>query len=167
MTDQTERPQIVFKGRQGLPVHHQPPQHLRAGLDGPEGVYGFVGDGIRSDFQPLNGGSGLALGNPTNLNFAGGEPFAPDYNQHPGHFQAYSHYVMPGGLVQSFIDTIGTQDDFVRGGTLAPTVKMDIGGARRRHGRSYSYGDGGLGGWADIPASLDVNSGGKVQVGGR
>ena len=27
----------------------------------------------------------------------------------------------------------------------------------------YSYGDGGLGGWADIPADLDVNSGGKVN----
>ena len=69
---------------------------------------------------------------------------------------------MPGGLVQSFIDTIGTHDDFVRGGTLAPTVKMDI---ARRHDSSvdYSYGDGGLGGWADIPANLDVNSGGKVQ----
>jgi len=69
--------------------------------------------------------------------------------------------VMPGGLVQSFIDTIGTHDDFVRGGTLAPTVKMDI------HGDTtsvdYSYGDGGLGGWADIPAGLDVNSGGKLK----
>ena len=33
---------------------------------------------------------------------------------------------MPGGLVQSFIDTIGTHDDFVRGGTLAPTVKINF-----------------------------------------
>jgi levansucrase len=132
-----------------------------AGIVGPEGVYAFVGDGIRSDFQPLNNGSGLALGNPTNLNFAGGQPFAPDYNQHPGHFQAYSHYVMPGGLVQSFIDTIGTHDNFVRGGTLAPTVKMDITGDTTSV--DYSYGDGGLGGWADIPANIAVNPGGVVQ----
>ncbi|MGR0319724.1 glycoside hydrolase family 68 protein [Agromyces sp. ZXT2-3] len=161
VTDQTERPQYVFKDGKAylFTISHR--GTYAAGIDGPEGVYAFVGDGIRSDFQPLNHGSGLALGNPTNLNFAGGQPFAPDYNQHPGHFQAYSHYVMPGGLVQSFIDTIGTHDDFVRGGTLAPTVKIDLDGASSAV--DYSYGDGGLGGWADIPANIAVNPGGKVQ----
>ena len=114
VTDQTERPQFVFKDGKAylFTISHR--GTFAAGLDGPEGVYGFVGDGIRSDFQPLNSGSGLALGNPTNLNYPAGQPFAPDVNQHPGHFQAYSHYVMPGGLVQSFIDTIGTSDNFVR-----------------------------------------------------
>ncbi len=163
VTDQTERPQIYFKdGKSYLfTISHR--GTFAAGLDGPEGVYGFVGDGIRSDYQPLNGGSGLALGNPTNLNFWGGQPFAPDFNQHPGHFQAYSHYVMPGGLVQSFIDTIGTHDDFVRGGTLAPTVKMQIGvdGDPTRTAVDYSYGDGGLGGWADIPANKHLLTNGK------
>jgi levansucrase len=163
VTDQTERPQFVFKdGKSYLfTISHR--GTFAAGIDGPEGVYGFVGNGIRSDFQPLNSGSGLALGNPTNLNFAGGQPFAPDYNQHPGHFQAYSHYVMPGGLVQSFIDTIGTHDDFVRGGTLAPTVKMDIGvdGDPASTAVDYSYGAGGLGGWADIPANRHLFTNGK------
>ncbi|WP_243076528.1 glycoside hydrolase family 68 protein [Microbacterium sp. SS28] len=163
VTDQTERPQFVFKdGKYYLfTISHR--GTFASGIDGPEGVYGFVGNGIRSDFQPLNGGSGLALGNPTNLNFLGGQPFAPDYNQHPGHFQAYSHYVMPGGLVQSFIDTIGTHDDFVRGGTLAPTVKMDIGvgGDPTSTAVDYSYGAGGLGGWADIPANRHLFTTGK------
>ncbi|HYI50055.1 MAG TPA: glycoside hydrolase family 68 protein [Microbacterium sp.] len=161
VTDQTERPQFIFKDGKAylFTISHR--STLAEGLDEPEGVYDFVGDGIRSDFQPLNSGSGLALGNPTNLNFAGGQPFAPDYNQHPGHFQAYSHYVMPGGLVQSFIDTIGTHDDFVRGGTLAPTVKMDIAGDSTSV--DYSYGDGGLGGWADISANIDINPGGQVK----
>ncbi|WP_454151531.1 glycoside hydrolase family 68 protein [Microbacterium lacticum] len=158
VTDQTERPQFVFKD--GLyylfTISHR--STFADGLDGPEGVYGFVGTGIRSDFQPLNSGSGLALGNPTNLNFWGGEPYAPDYNQHPGHFQAYSHYVMPGGLVQSFIDTIGTHDNFVRGGTLGPTVKIELNGVNSSV--DYDYGDGGLGGWADIPANREFNDDG-------
>ena len=53
---------------------------MAAGVDGPDGVYGFVGNGIRSDFLPLNGGSGLVLGNPTDFSapagavFAGSEP---------------------------------------------------------------------------------------------
>jgi levansucrase len=159
VTDQTERPQIYMKdGKYYLfTISHR--STFAAGIDGPEGVYGFVGDGIRSDYQPLNRGSGLALGSPTNLNFAAGTPFAPDYNQHPGQFQAYSHYVMPNGLVQSFIDTIGTSDNFVRGGTLGPTVRLNIEGASATVDRSY--GNLGLGGWADIPSNreLKINNG--------
>jgi levansucrase len=161
VTDQTERPQFVFKdGKSYLfTISHR--SYVRRGPRRPEGVYGFVGDGIRSDFQPLNGGSGPGAGNPTNLNFAGGEPFAPDYNQPPGSLPGVLALRDARRLVQSFIDTIGTHDDFVRGGTLAPTVKMDI------HGDTtsvdYSYGTGGLGGWADIPANLNVNSGGKLK----
>ncbi len=150
VNDQTERPQIYIKdGKYYLfTITHR--GTYAAGIDGPEGVYGFVGDGIRSDFQPVNRGSGLALGSPSNLNFPVGTPFAPHPDQHPGQFQAYSHYVMPDGLVQSFIDTIGTSDDFVRGGTLAPTVRVDIAGDAVTVDRSY--GTNGLGGWADIPA---------------
>ncbi|WP_163617027.1 glycoside hydrolase family 68 protein [Microbacterium sp. B35-30] len=162
VTDQTERPQIYMKdGKYYLfTISHR--GTFANGIDGPEGVYGFVGDGIRSDYEPMNAGSGLALGNPTNLNFAGGQPFAPDFNQPIGHFQAYSHYVMPGGLVQSFIDTIGTEGDFRRGGTLAPTVKIDIDGASSAV--DYSYGNGGLGGYADIPANININPGGNEKT---
>ncbi|PRY62994.1 levansucrase [Knoellia remsis] len=151
VTDQTERPQIYMaNGKYYLfTISHR--STFAAGIDGPEGVYGFVGDGIRSDYQPLNRGSGLALGSPTNLNYPTGTPFAPDANQHPGQFQAYSHYVMPNGEVQSFIDTNGTKGDFRRGGTLGPTVRLDIRGDSATVDRTY--GDGGLGGYADIPAN--------------
>ncbi|ASD24098.1 glycoside hydrolase 68 family protein [Cryobacterium sp. LW097] len=151
VTDQTERPQIYMKdGKYYIfTISHR--STFAPGIDGPEGVYGFVGNGVRSDFEPVNRGSGLALGSPSNLNYAAGFPFAPDFNQHPGQFQAYSHYVMPDGLVQSFIDTIGTSDDFRRGGTLAPTVRVDINGAEVLVDRSY--GTDGLGAYADIPAN--------------
>jgi levansucrase len=156
VTDQTERPQIYMKdGKYYLfTISHR--STFAPGIDGPEGVYGFVGNGIRSDYQPLNRGSGLALGNPTNLNYATGFPFDPDVNQHPGQFQAYSHYVMPGGLVQSFIDTIGTKNNFRRGGTLGPTVRLDIQGDTATVDRSY--GDGGLGGYADVPANVEYRA---------
>jgi len=151
VNDQTERPQIYIKhGKYYLfTITHR--GTFAAGIDGPEGVYGFVGNGIRSDFEPVNRGSGLALGSPSNLNFPAGQPFAPHPDQHPGQFQAYSHYVMPDGLVQSFIDTVGTTDDFRRGGTLAPTVRVDIDGADVTVDRTY--GTDGLGQYADIPAN--------------
>ena len=61
---------------------------------------------------------------------------------------------MPDGLVQSFIDTIGTKDNFVRGGTLGPTVRLNIEGASATVDRSY--GELGLGGWADIPSNREL-----------
>ncbi|WFF08927.1 glycoside hydrolase family 68 protein [Micromonospora sp. WMMD1076] len=64
---------------------------------------------------------GLALGNSTDLNIGSTDP-----RQNPRQFQAYSHYVMPGGLVESFIDDVEGRRD----GTLAPTVEMDITGTR-------------------------------------
>ncbi len=133
-----------------------------SGITGPEGVYGFVGNGIRSDYQPMNQGSGLVLGNPSNLNYWPGTPYDPDYNQPAGHFQSYSHYVMPGGLVQSFIDTVGVKEDFRRGGTLAPTVKINIHGDLSEVDHSYGFNGNGLGGWADISANLNVNPSGVI-----
>lgn len=146
--DQTERPQIYLKdGKYYLfTISHR--TTMAAGIDGPDGVYGFVGNGIRSDFLPLNGGSGLVLGNPTDFSAPAGAPYAQDPNQNPRAFQSYSHYVMPGGRVESFIDAIGAR----RGGTLAPTVKIDIHGDSTTVDRAY--GAGGLGGYGDIPANL-------------
>ncbi|WP_258058789.1 glycoside hydrolase family 68 protein [Rathayibacter rathayi] len=160
VTDQTERPQFIFTGGKAylFTISHR--QTFASGMDGPEGVYAFVGNGIRSDFQPLNGGSGLALGNPTNLNFPGGRPYAPSDDQPAGQFEAYSHYVMPGGLVESFIDSVGTSSHFSRGGTLAPTVKIEVTGVNSTV--DYSYGNNGLGQWADIPANMHL-----FTLGGR
>lgn len=150
VNDQTERPQIYMKdGKYYLfTISHR--STYAAGVDGPDGVYGFVGNGIRSDFQPMNNGSGLVLGNPTDLNQPAGQPFALDPNQNPRTFQSYSHYVMPDGLVESFIDAIGPR----RGGSLAPTVKLNISGASSAVDRSY--GVGGLGGYGDIPANREA-----------
>ncbi|MCK0117624.1 glycoside hydrolase family 68 protein [Isoptericola sp. S6320L] len=162
VNDQTERPQIYIKDgkyylftithrhtfARGPEQDSAEPRFWK--LDGPDGVYGFVGDGIRSDYQPLNHGSGLALGNPTNLNFGVGTPANPDPFQTAHSFQSYSHYVMPDGLVESFIDAVGNPD-VRRGGTLAPTVRLDIDGDTAVVDRSY--GDDGLGGYGDIPAN--------------
>lgn len=152
--DQTERPQIYLKdGKYYLfTISHR--TTMAAGVDGPDGVYGFVGNGIRSDFLPLNGGSGLVLGNPTDFSAPAGAPYSQDPNQNPREFQSYSHYVMPGGLVESFIDAIGPR----RGGTLAPTVKVRINGTSTAVDRAY--GSGGLGGYGDIPANLPATGAG-------
>ncbi|HHT8960542.1 TPA: glycoside hydrolase family 68 protein, partial [Burkholderia cenocepacia] len=97
---------------------------------------------------------GLVLGNPTDFSAPAGAPYAQDPNQNPREFQSYSHYVMPGGLVESFIDAIGPR----RGGTLAPTVKVNINGTSTAVDRAY--GRAGLGGYGDIPANLPATGAG-------
>jgi levansucrase len=166
VNDQTERPQIYIEDgsyylftithRHTFARGPETDSENYFYLDGPDGVYGFVGDGVRSDYQPLNLGSGLALGNPTNLNFAVGTPATPAPGQTAHAFQSYSHYVMPDGLVESFIDAIGNPD-VRRGGTLAPTVRLEITGDTTTVDRSY--GNGGLGGYGDIPANVFVGGG--------
>ena len=163
VNDQTERPQIYFQdGKYYLfTISHR--ETYADGLQGPEGVYGFVGDGLRSDYKPLNQNTGIALGNPINLNFNPGKPYTPDFNQSPYTFQSYSHYVMPGGLVESFIDSIGGNKDGnpVRGGSLAPTVKLTISGDTTSVDRTY--GTNGLGGFADIPSDRARSNGGDTR----
>lgn len=70
-------------------------------------------------------GSALVLGNPA---------AAP--------LQNYSDYVMPNLLVESFIDTVPTGDgDAVRyGGTLAPTLQLEVDGTRSRLTGTLPYG---------------------------
>jgi levansucrase len=113
VNQQVERPHAVF--RDGM-VYLFTISHMftfAPGLTGPDGVYGFVGESIRSDYRPLNGSS-LVLGNPASQRL-----------------QQYSHYVMPNLLVESFIDTIFTEPNEqapVYGGTLAPTLQLEIRG---------------------------------------
>lgn len=110
VNQQTERPHLVVRDGQYYLWTISHTFTFAPGLTGPDGLYGFVGPGLRSNYKPLNG-SALVLGNPED---------AP--------LQNYSHYVMPNLLVESFIDTIPTADGPVYGGTLAPTLQLEIEG---------------------------------------
>lgn len=163
VNDQTERPEFVIKKVGGqykyylFTISHV--STYASGVKGPDGVYGFVGDGIRSDFQPLNK-SGLVMGNPTYLgsdststNNTGSANGTTTSTDNPRQYQSYSHYVMPGGLVESFIDNV----DGRRGGTLAPTVKINIGTTTTSVDRTV--GNKGLLDYGYIPAQYDITGG--------
>ena len=160
VNDQTERPQIFIQNENGknkyylFTISHQ--FTYADGMRGPDGVYGFVGNGVRSDFQPVNN-SGLALGSPTDLNMPANAPEGPDPRQNGRQFQAYSHYVQPGGLVQSFIDNV----DGVRGGSLSPTVKMNFQGGVTQVDRTF--GKNGLGPFGYLPTNLRVGGEGLYK----
>lgn len=140
VNQELERPHFVFRdGRYYLFFSSHigkfaPVADLRA--RGAEGLYGFVGNSLRGDYQPLNSG-GLVLNNP-----------------HSQPFQAYSYDVLQSGLVTSFIDApgIGDQDISVVGnlppeeqlrvfgGTLARTIRLDLQGDRSQIVGLLGYG---------------------------
>jgi levansucrase len=123
VNQQTERPHMVIKDGDYYLFTISHMFTFAPGLTGPDGVYGFLGPALRSDYQPLNG-SALVLGNPAD---------AP--------LQQYSEYVMPNWLVESFIDTVPTPDGGVRyGGTLAPTLRLEVEGSNTYLVEQLDYG---------------------------
>jgi levansucrase len=122
---QTERPHLVINGDGYYLFTISHTGTYAPGVTGPDGLYGFRGPSLRSDYAPLNG-SALVLGNPQD---------AP--------FQQYSEYVMPNFLVESFIDEVPIGDDVAQtrsGGTLAPTLQIAVEGANTYFVQALGYG---------------------------
>jgi levansucrase len=99
------------------------------GIDGPDGMYGFVADSLHGDYEPLNGG-GLVIGNPDE------EPF-----------QTYSWMPVPYGEGKIAVTSYDNYNDLPEdtdlrnlrnlsreaqqaafGGTLAPTLILTLDG---------------------------------------
>ena len=119
VNQQTERPHFVIENGFYYLFTISHTFTFAPGLTGPDGLYGFRGDALRSDYRPLNA-SALVLGNPAD---------AP--------LQQYSEYVMPNWLVESFIDTLPGE---IFGGTLAPTLRIEPRGLRTFFVEELGYG---------------------------
>ena len=161
VNDQTERPQIFIQNEDGknkyylFTISHQftyadgmrgPGRRLRLRrrrrpLRLPAGQQQRPGPRLPHGPEPAGqrpGGSGPA-------------------SQNGRQFQAYSHYVQPGGLVQSFIDNV----DGVRGGSLSPTVKINFQDGVTQVDRSF--GQNGLGPFGYLPTNVRVGGEGLYK----
>jgi levansucrase len=129
VNNELERPHVVIEDGRYYLLFTTHAHTFDDGVEGPEGLYGFVGDGLFGPYEPLNG-SGLVLANPAD------EPY-----------QAYSWMTLANGVVTSFfqyfdlpddveLDYVGTQDiDFQMerfAGTFAPSVRIEFDGATTR-----------------------------------
>lgn len=145
VNQELERPHFVFKDSK---YYLFTSSHVKKFAEvgdlrerGAEGLYGFVGSGIRGNYTPLNAG-GLVLNNPS----------TQDY-------QAYSYEVLPTPdpsryLITSFIDSPGIGDrdigEFASlppeqqfrafGGTLDKTHVLEITGSGTRLNGQLDYG---------------------------
>ncbi|ELK46287.1 glycoside hydrolase family 68 protein [Halobacillus sp. BAB-2008] len=108
---QLERPHVVKKGNDYylFTITHE--FTFAPGLKGPDGLYGFHGESLFGDYEPMNG-NGLVVANPKE------DPF-----------QTYSWAVLPHGQVISFVNEFYDENgNFQFGGSFAPTLKINLKG---------------------------------------
>ena len=139
VNQELERPHVVVRDGRYYLFFSSHDHTFAPGIDGFDGLYGFVADSLRGDYRPLNE-TGLVLTNPVN---------AP--------YQAYSWLAFGHGdeiLVQSFfnyydlgdrsLDDVGTlprEEQLAKfGGTLAPTVRLAADGDRTEVRGTLSHG---------------------------
>ncbi|MCM3602713.1 glycoside hydrolase family 68 protein [Robertmurraya korlensis] len=108
---QLERPHVVINGDEYYLFTISHTFTYAPGLTGPDGVYGFVSNGLFGEKKPMNE-SGLVIANPA---------------ENP--YQAYSWMVLPNQQVISFINEPLDENGQVNfGGTFAATLKLKLDG---------------------------------------
>lgn len=121
LNNELERPHVIaHAGRYYLFWSTQQKVFASHGPTGPNGLYGMVADQLFGPWRPING-SGLVFANP---------PEAP--------YQAYSWFVLPDLIVQSFADMLDiphpprTPEEARAhfGGTPAPELRLKLDGDR-------------------------------------
>ncbi|MFC7167544.1 glycoside hydrolase family 68 protein [Halospeciosus flavus] len=139
VNQELERPHVVVRdGRYYLftPSH----EHTFApGLDGFDALYGFVSDSLRGEYEPLND-SGLVVANPHNAPFQAYSWLAYGHRDELLVTSFFNYYDL-GGL---HLDDVGhLHPDEQRekfGGTLAPTLRIQLAGERTRVLGTLDYG---------------------------
>ncbi|RDI72077.1 glycoside hydrolase family 68 protein [Halopelagius longus] len=131
VNQELERPHLVVRrGRYYLFVSSH--VHTFApGLEGYDALYGFVADELRGDYEPLNG-HGMVVTNPAGAPFQAYSWLAYDHGDEllATSFFNYHEYDRP-----TMDDVALLPEDEQRrrfGGTLAPTVRIELDGAETR-----------------------------------
>jgi levansucrase len=139
VNQELERPHVVRRdGRYYLFLSSH--RHTFApGLDGVDGLYGFVADSFRGEYRPLNG-SGLVVANPANAPFQAYSWLAFDHPEDllVNSFFGYFDYDRPS---LDDVALLPESEQFRRfGGTLAPTLRIRLDGDRSRIVRALDHG---------------------------
>jgi levansucrase len=132
-----ERPHVLVIDGRYLLLFTTHAHTFAEGVEGPEGLYGFVADDLFGEYEPLNG-TALVLANPES------DPY-----------QAYSWMTLPDGVVTSFFQYFDLDEDMELSyvgdesaqfqldhfaGTVAPSIVVGFEGTTTRVGAELAPG---------------------------
>jgi levansucrase len=139
VNQELERPHVVRRDDRYYLFVSSHRHTFAPGLDGVDGLYGFVADSLRGEYRPLNG-SGLVVANPANAPFQAYSWLAFDHPEDVlvESFFGYFDYDRPS---LDDVALLPEGEQFRRfGGTLAPTLRIHLDGDRSRVLRALEHG---------------------------
>ncbi|MFC4987586.1 glycoside hydrolase family 68 protein [Saliphagus infecundisoli] len=125
VNQELERPHVVHRdGRYYLFVSSH--MHTFApGLEGYDGLYGFVADSLDGEYRPLNG-SGLVLANPATAPFQAYSWMAYPHREEILVVGFFNYFDFAGDSLDAISELSLPEQRRRFGGTLAPTVRLGI-----------------------------------------
>ncbi|MFC6786551.1 glycoside hydrolase family 68 protein [Halobaculum halobium] len=161
VNQELERPHVVVRdGRYYLFVSSH--EHTFApGIEGFDALYGFVADSLHGEYRPLND-TGLVLTNPGNAPFQTYSWLAFPHDEELLVTSFFNYYDLEGRTLDQVAE-LPPEDQFRRfGGTLSPTVRIDLDGDRTRVLGTLAHGHIPIRGEAlpDLPAPVEDAGGG-------
>ncbi|SHG69567.1 glycoside hydrolase family 68 protein [Halobaculum gomorrense] len=131
VNQELERPHVVVRdGRYYLFVSSH--EHTFApGIEGFDALYGFVADSLHGEYRPLND-TGLVLTNPGNAPFQTYSWLAFLHEEELLVTSFFNYYNLEGRTLDQVAE-LPPAEQFRRfGGTLSPTIRIDLDGDRTR-----------------------------------
>ncbi|MCH7659184.1 MAG: glycoside hydrolase family 68 protein [Euryarchaeota archaeon] len=139
VNQELERPHVVVHDSQYYLFISSHDHTFAPGIDGPDGLYGFVADSLMGEYRPLNE-SGLVLTNPENAPYQAYSWVAFPHREELLVSGFFNYYDL-GGLALDDVAGLPPEEQHAKfGGMLAPTVRLALDGDRTRITGTLSHG---------------------------
>ncbi|MFB6250668.1 MAG: glycoside hydrolase family 68 protein [Halobellus sp.] len=125
VNQELERPHVVFHDDRYYLFVSSHMHTFAPGIHGFDGLYGFVADSLRGEYEPLNG-SGLVVTNPGSVPFQAYSWMAFPYRDEILVQSFYNYREYDGESLDGIADLSEDEQRRRFGGTLSPTLRLDV-----------------------------------------
>lgn len=131
VNQELERPHVVVHDDRYYLFTPSHEHTFAPGLDGLDGLYGFVADSFQGEYRPLNG-SGLVVANPADAPFQAYSWLAFSHREEVLVHSFFNYYDLGGRSLDDIADLPPEEQQRRFGGTFAPTLRLGVDGDRTR-----------------------------------
>ncbi|MDR5672965.1 glycoside hydrolase family 68 protein [Halalkaliarchaeum sp. AArc-GB] len=131
VNQELERPHVAYRNGSYYLFVSSHKHTFAPGIEGFDGLYGFVGDDLRGPYCPLNG-HGLVATNPANAPFQAYSWIAYLHREELLVASFFNYYDYVGESLDGIAELPESEQLRRFGGTLAPTLRIQLDGDRTR-----------------------------------